>query len=283
MNDTKQPEQQDLLPTVKLGPHDVTRLIIGGNPLRGYSHVSPELDTEMREWHTPEHSVDTLLHAERHGINTMQSRGDDVIYDVVRRYRDAGGTMHWICQTAGEHPDPYQNIKDIASLNPIAIYYHGSMSDKYWKEGRFGEVRDFLKAMRDTGCLVGIAAHLPEIRRYVEDNGWDIDFYMACFYNLAKVERMSVLAGGEYVKEPFDEEDPPITCEFIQSTEKPCIAYKIMAASRKCESPATVRRAFEYAFDRIKPGDMVDVGMFQKHKDQVAMNARFIREIHAER
>jgi len=270
-----------LLPTVKLGPHSVTRLIIGGNPFRGYSHVSPDLDTEMREWHSPENVVKTLLHAERCGINTMQSRGDAVIYDMIRRYRDAGGTMHWICQTAGEHPDTIVNVREIAELDPIAIYHHGSMSDLYWKEGRFEKVRDYLKAIRDTGCQVGIAAHMPEIHRHVEDNGWDVDFYMTCFYNLAKVERMSVLAGGEYVVEPFDDEDRDVICNFIQSTSKPCIAYKILAASRKCGTPTDVRTAFEFAFSQIKPGDMVDVGMLQKHVDQAGMNADIVRAITA--
>ena len=31
--------------------------------------------------------------------------------------------------------------------------------------------------------------------------------------------------------------------------------------------------------DRIKPIDIVNVGMFQKHSDQVAMNAEIVREI----
>ena len=70
-----------------------------------------------------------------------------------------------------------------------------------------------------------------------------------------------------------------VACEFIRNTEKSCMAYKILAASRKCDSPESVRAAFEYAFSNIKPNDTVNVGMFQKHGDQVGMNARFVREI----
>ena len=43
--------------------------------------------------------------------------------------------------------------------------------------------------------------------------------------------------------------------------------------------PRDVRKAFRYAFENIKPTDMVDVGMFQKYKNQVAENAAFVREI----
>ena len=269
----------DLLPTVKLGPYDVTRLIIGGNPMRGYSHFSRELDEEMRTWHTPENTVATLLHAERCGVNTMQSRGDEIIFNVVRKYREAGGTMQWICQTASEYPDPFENIRQIAELNPIGIYLHGSKSDKLWQAGEFDTARDHLKAIRDTGRLVGLAAHPPEIPRYVEDQGWDVDFYMSCFYNIRKVRRTSILAGGKPVEEPFDDEDRHVACKFVTDTDKPCIAFKILAASRKCSSPASVREAFEFAFANIKATDMVDVGVFQKHQDQIGMNARIVRDV----
>jgi len=269
----------ELLPTVAWGDKEITRLIIGGNQIRGFSHVSPELDAEMRDYHTVENTVASWLRAEACGLNTMQSRGDAAIFERLRAYRERGGTMQWICQTAGEHPDPFQNIREIAEHNPIGIYHHGSISDELWQEGAFDQVEDRLKAMRDTGAMVGIAAHIPEILRYVEDKGWDVDFYMTCFYNIAKAERRDLVAEGAQNVEPFDDEDRDVTCEFIRQTEKPCIAYKILGASRKCGSPDTVREAFRFAFDRIKPTDVVNVGMFQKHVDQLAMNSAIVRDL----
>jgi hypothetical protein len=268
------------LPTVPLGSFQVSRLIIGGNPIRGYSHFSQTLDAEMQAYHTVENTVATLLHAEAHGINTMISRGDKVIFNIIQRYREAGGKMQWICQTASEQMDVHLNIREIVKLNPIAIYFHGSRSDTLWREGRFDQVRDYLKAIREAGCLAGIAAHLPEIPRYIEDQDWEIDFYMSCFYNIAKVERQSLLAGGTFVEEPFDDQDRVITVDFIRSTRKPCIAYKILAANRKCGTPADLRTAFEFALTNIKPTDMICVGMFQKHTDQIATNTQLVRELH---
>jgi hypothetical protein len=267
-------------PTVSLGPHQVSRLIIGGNPIRGYSHFSQALDAEMQAYHTVENTVATLLHAEAHGINTMISRGDNVIFDIIRQYREAGGRMQWICQTASEQTDVYLNIRNITKLNPIAIYFHGSRSDILWREGRFDQVQDYLKAIRDAGCLAGIAAHLPEIPRFIEDRDWEIDFYMSCFYNIAKVERQSILAGGTFVEEPFDDQDRAITTDFIRSTQIPCIAYKILAANRKCGTQSDVRAAFKFALSNIKPTDMICVGMFQKHTDQIATNTHLVRELH---
>ena len=273
-----------MLPQVRFAGSDikVTRLVCGGNQIRGFSHVDGDLDAEMRDWHTVENTLRLWRDCEAHGINTMQLRGDAVIYERLHAYREAGGTMQWICQTAGEHPDPFENIREIATYDPIAIYHHGSVSDRLWQEDRFSEVEDRLKAMRDTGALVGVAAHLPEIHWFVADSQWDVDFHMTCFYNPSKGRLRGLVAAGEAVEETYDDEDRDLICRFIQQTDKTCIAYKILAASRKCRSAASTREAFAFAFDHIKPCDVVDVGMFQKHGDQVGQDATMVRELLAE-
>ena len=265
-----------LLPTVDLCGRHVSRLIVGGNPFRGYSHRSPELDREMTEYYTRQNIVRTLLECERHGINTMLSRGDAVIFDAVRAYRDAGGLMHWIAQTASEHPDFRQNTRDIASLGPIGIYFHGSEPDNRWKAGRVDSIRDELKIIRDTGVAVGFASHMPEVFSHVEERAWDIDFYLTCFYNISKLARGSMLAGAPRVEEPFEDEDRDVICEFIRSTAKPCLAYKILGASRHADTPERLQAAFRFAFEHIKPGDAVVVGVFQRHANQVEADARLV-------
>ena len=64
------------LPTIPLGPHQVTRLIVGGNPLCGNSHYSETMSREMAEYYTPERVVEVLQRCEGAGINTVQARGD---------------------------------------------------------------------------------------------------------------------------------------------------------------------------------------------------------------
>jgi len=268
-----------LLPTVDFCGYTMTRLIIGGNPFRGNSHVNDELNADMREFHTVGNVVRTLLRARACGINTMQSRGDETIFEMVDAFREAGGQMHWIVQTASEKPDLFANIRDIAARDPVGIYWHGSNTDAMWKAGRIDEIRDYLKAIRDTGKLVGIASHIPKVLRYIETNAWDVDFYMVCLYNLEKVARESALVSGRLFEEPFDDEDRETACDFIRDTNKPCIAYKVLGASRKAGTPTDVREAFQFVFDRIKPGDVIDVGMFQKYMDQVAMNCAIVSEI----
>jgi len=62
-----------LLPTIKLGKHDVTRLIIGGNPVYGYSHFNKMLDRHQVDWHTPERVAALLKRCEQAGINCWQN------------------------------------------------------------------------------------------------------------------------------------------------------------------------------------------------------------------
>jgi len=58
----------------------------------------------------------------------------------------------------------------------------------------------------------------------------------------------------------------------IRILNKPCLAFKILAAGRKCDSENAVGNAFRYAFENIKATDAVIVGMFPRDTDQVREN-----------
>ncbi len=266
------------LPKVRLGNSDVliTRLLSGGNPLCGNSHFSEEMSAEMREYFTAEGVVAYLHTVQAGGINAIQARGDyhRILY-WLELFRREGGQLHWIAQTASEMHDVFQNIRVLAAAGVVGIYHHGSLTDRWWAEGRIDEVNDYLKCMRDTGVQVGLGSHIPEVIEYVEDRGWDIDFYMACFYNLNRKPRESALVSGDQKgssRLEFLPEDPPRMCRTIQQTGKQCLAFKIMAASRLGTTQDEAAKAFAFAFANIKPEDAVVVGMFPKHMDQITLN-----------
>jgi hypothetical protein len=66
-------EASNMLPTVQLGTHLITRMIVGGNPIYGYSHFNRQYDQHMREWFTDERVVKLLSDCEKAGINTWQA------------------------------------------------------------------------------------------------------------------------------------------------------------------------------------------------------------------
>lgn len=269
-----------VLPQVRLGNSDtfITRLVSGGNPLCGNSHFSDGMNAEMREYFT-ESQVVTYLHTlQASGINTIQARGDyhRILY-WLELFRRKGGRLHWIAQTASEMHDVFQNIRVIAAAGAVGIYHHGTQTDRLWLEGRIDTVCDYLACMRDCGVQVGLGTHTPEVIEYAEEKGWDIDFYMACFYNLNRAPRESALVAGSgkaAAEEEFLPEDPARMCEVIRRTDKPCLAFKILAASRNCATQEEVAKAFAFAFANIKPKDAVVVGMFPKHVNQIDANVR---------
>src|SRR5438067_1566558 len=91
------PAATPLLPTIKLGPHTVTRLIIGGNPVYGYSHFNKLLSQHMTSWHTPERVVSLMKRCEEAGFNTWQNSYAERTLQDVDKFREAGLKLHWLC------------------------------------------------------------------------------------------------------------------------------------------------------------------------------------------
>jgi len=270
-----------LLPTIKLGLHEVTRLILGGNPIYGYSHFNRILSQSQTAWHTPERVVELLKHAEASGINTWQNSFAERTLSDLDRYRAAGGKMHWLC--LGK-PDWDQNphlIAEAARRKPIGIAPHGSLGERLHREKKLDVLTDLLKRIRDQGVLVGLSAHNPVLIELSEEKGWDVDYYMCCLYYLTRPrEESQKLLGGELpLGEIYLPSDPPRMFKVIRAVGKPCLAYKILAAGRRIESPSQVHQCFEAAFGNIKRTDAAIVGMYQQFSDQVAENAAIVREV----
>lgn len=271
------------LPMITLGDYRLTRLMVGGNPFCGNSHFSEEMSRDMREYYTAERVVEVLHRCQASGINTVQARGDyHRILHWLELFRREGGMLHWIAQTASEMHDVFQNIRIIASAGAIGIYHHGSRTDQLWNLGEIDRAKDYLQCIRDTGVLVGLGTHIPEVIEYSGEKGWDVDFYMACFYNLGRTPRESALVAPDSSpvdQEPFLPEDPPRMCDVIRKTSKPCLAFKILGAHRRCGSQEEIREAFRFAFEHIKPMDAVVVGMFPRYEDQITLNVQHVIEV----
>ena len=43
-------------------------------------------------------------------------------------------------------------------------------------------MREVLKKIRDSGAPVGLSTHNPKVIEYVEEHGWDLDYYQCCLY-----------------------------------------------------------------------------------------------------
>lgn len=268
------------LPKVEFCGHHVSRLICGGNPLSGFSHISAELDWEMIEYYDMPAIQALLDECWLQGINTFQSRGDRHQMRTYLEHRKRGGQMQWIAQTASESASLEFNIDEIARYKPIAIYHHGTHTDNSWHSGKIDTIRDIVKMIKDHGLPAGVGSHIPEVIEYMEEKGWKTDFYMCCFYNLARQYKGApAMDRDAYKHDQFPAEDPARMTAVMRQVKKPCIGFKIMAAGRNCRTEVSILQAFENAFKSIKPIDIINVGIFQKYKNQVKENADLVRKI----
>jgi len=266
--------------TVRIGSVSVGRFLIGHNPPSGNSHISAEVDAAMRAYFNDQTVPALYRQAEELGLRTIMIRGDYRMLDWVELYRRAGGTMNVVGQTASEMHDIFANIRVMAAAGVEAIYHHGTQTDKFWREGRIDDCRDYLQCMRDCGVAVGLGTHQPEIIDHAQQNGWDVDFYVASFYNLSRVPRESSAVTGRkaYDIEVYDDADRERMCEMILAVDKPVLAFKILGAGRKCGSQEQVAEAFRYAYSHIKPSDAVVVGVFGRDADELALDVGYARD-----
>jgi len=155
------------------------------------------------------------------------------------------------------------------------------VTDQLFKAGRFDEVNEFLKRVRDSGMQVGVSTHMPDVVDAVESNGWDVDFYMTCVYERHRsAGELHKLLG--HVPIPVGEvyltEDPPRMFKAIRQTQRPCLAFKILAAGRLSDRSQWVEQAFRETFASIKPTDGVIVGIYDRYSDQPAECAALVRK-----
>jgi hypothetical protein len=272
---------ESMLPTIRLGKHQVTRLILGGNPIYGHSHFNRLLSQYQTTWHTPERVVQLLQHTERNGINTWQNSYAERTLADLDSYREAGGKMLWLCLGKPDWDKSPHLIDDAAKRNPIGIAPHGALAERLHRQNRLNVLSDLLKRIRDQGVLVGLSAHNPGLIELAEEKGWDIDYYMCCLYYLTRPrEEFARLMGGEIpLGEVYLPSDPPRMFRIIKKTTKPCLIYKILAAGRQIDNSGQVRAAFENAFKNIKATDAVIVGMYLQLGDQVKENVSVVRQI----
>jgi hypothetical protein len=265
---------ENTLPVVPLGDRSVTRLIAGYNPIDGYSHATPNLSEHMKEYFTVERVVEFLQHCEELGINTFQFDHSPKVDAALRAVYEEGSSLQYICLHTDSPGNPNEAaLEHIVTFNPIALVHHGGVADTRFREGQAGKVHDFVKRAHDLGTMAAVSTHVPENLMKMEEEGWEVDFYMTCFHHLTRTrEEMKKEFGSIVVDEPFVEADRDRMAAAIRQVERPCLAFKILAAGRRCDSQETVGQAFEFAFENIKKSDAVIVGMYPRYQDEVKLN-----------
>jgi hypothetical protein len=266
------PRREDM-PRVPFGPATISRLLLGANPINAGSHLSVFVNHQMRRYFTPDNLTALLRRCEQLGVDTWQSGPGNLAQ--WQEYREAGGGLQYLSLAAPNPGDPAE-VERLAKAGVLGIAHHGEVTDMLFKQGRLAEVRDYCRRLREAGVQVGVSTHMPAVVETIEEQGWDVDFYMTCVYERHRSrEELQRLLGAVPlpVPEVYLESDPARMCEVIRQTPKTCLAFKILAAGRLCDTPEQVEAAFQFVLSHLKPTDAVIVGIYPEYSDQVAEDA----------
>jgi hypothetical protein len=265
------------VPKVKFGKAEIGRLVCGCNQFYGYAHYNQILSNIMKDYYTQERVCEVLHQCNRYGINAFNYFPAPRAQEDLECFQHEGGKVHLVCQGLDDV------MPMVKAVKPLAVYYHGERTDRAFQEGRMDDVREWCKKLRDTGTMVGVGTHKPEVIAMVEEQNWDVDFYAGCVYNRTRTAaEWKETLGGNLVEMQGDcylQSDPPKMYKALRTTKKHCFAFKIMAAGRVSNAD----QAFKTAFESIKPTDCVFIGLFPRVKDEVKENAERVRRITAGR
>lgn len=250
---------------VTLGTTQVSRLIIGGNPISGFSHQSPDRDREMREYFTADRVHQLLRDAEAAGVNAFFARTDEHVCGLIDDYWRAGGTIQWIAQVVYDTEDANVHrewIRRAGDLGARGMYLHGGATDYWHANGMFDLFPEALELMRSFGVPGGFAGHRADAHAWVGEQVRP-DFQMCCHYNPSDRTRDPKHRG---VGETWDPEDRARMLEVVATLPCPAVHYKVFAGGNR-----PIGEAFETLGRCVRPQDAVCIGVFpQDDPDMLA-------------
>ena len=280
-----------MLPTTNFFNHQVTRLIVGDNPNHANSYIHDIYSNEeMGEYYTHENNVKMLVRARETGYNTALILASPIMFATLRDFNaNHGGGLKIIFQTFPPMIDKFaENIDEMMEFGPIAIYHQGTTGEHLIE---INDIDTYLKNVayiRSKGVPTGMAFHDPDNVLRAEQENWGADFYVLCPYNLRrnrKGEQSSFITGKSKTQLVFHPDDRLTMFPIIRDIQKPVVVIKAIAGGQilvgklEEEYPAIIEKYMAEAYANIKPADIVCVGVFQKHKDQLKENADMVSRI----
>jgi len=257
------------LPQGTIGKLKISRLILGGNLIGGYSHsrdliYGPQL---FKAYNTDRKVFETLELAERAGINTFCA--DPKEMPLFTKYRELNSSkMQTLVQIWGQpKPADMKEVIDKAiDYGGTTLYIRGVEGDIFTRAGQLDVLGNALDYIKKQGVPAGIGAHSIEVPIQCEKAGLNPDYYVKTFHSdkywsatplKDRVEFSIIdpkLAQGRWNDNMFDL-FPEKTIEVMATIKKPWIAFKVLAAGA-----FHPKDGFRYAFEN--GADFINVGMF---------------------
>ncbi|NLN31052.1 MAG: hypothetical protein GX158_07455, partial [Bacteroidales bacterium] len=244
------------VPGGRIAGIELSRLIMGGNLIGGWSHARDLIYTDklVKAYHTDERVMMTMQLAEKCGINAILT--NPALCRIINKYwRETGGKMKFISDGGGSE----ESIRNSVEGGACTIYVHGGDADRMAYDGKVDRIAKNLEIIRSYDMPAGIGAHRLETIIACVEAGIIPDYWVKTIHHhdywSAKVDTEHRTTVDEGYKDNMWDFTPRETIEFMSKLEQPWIGYKILAAGA-----IRPEDGFRYAFSN--GADFVCVGMY---------------------
>jgi uncharacterized membrane protein YphA (DoxX/SURF4 family) len=263
-------ELKGTLPKGKIGKHEISRLVMGGNLIGGWSHSRDLIyvSSLFKAYNTEKKVYETLMIGEQAGINCINIGFPS--NPLIAKYKKiTGSKIKVISQVAPnmEKNDPFEFINKAIDFGVDIIQVQGNWCDWLVRDHKIEVIQKMLDHIRQQGFTAGLAAHTIDALIACEEQGIIPDYYMKTMHHdkywsaHPKENRIPFEGDGpdspdhnKYHNNMFDE-FPERTIEFVNRATVPVMGFKVLAAGA-----IEPMDGFRYAFEN--GADFICVGMF---------------------
>ena len=259
------------LPRGKIGNHEISRLVMGGNLIGGWSHARDLIYTDQlfKAYNNERKVYETLMLAEATGINTINIGFTS--NELLRKYKKATGSkIKVITQISADVKDEstlFNNLYSAIDFEVDIIQIQGNWVDWMTRDQHLDRVGRLLDKIKSEGFTAGLGAHTIDSLIACEENGIIPDYYMKTMHH----DRYWSAHPREN-RVPFEQDGrtyldhnkyhnnlfcgfPERTVEFVNKTTVPVMGFKVLAAGA-----IRPKDGFRWAFEN--GADFICVGMF---------------------
>jgi uncharacterized membrane protein YphA (DoxX/SURF4 family) len=270
------------LPKGKIGKHEISRLVAGGNLIGGWAHSRDLIyvSTLFKAYNTEQKVYETLMLAEQAGINTI-----NIGYasnPLLAKYKKMTGSKIKVISQVNPHLNNNELSKIGPDTNP-AFYYEfidkaidygvdivqvqGNWCDWLVRDHKLEVIEKMLGHIRKQGYTAGLAAHSVESLIACQEQRIIPDYYMKTMHHdqywsaHPRENRFPFeVDGKEYLDHNRFHNNmfclfPERAVEFISKTTVPVMGFKVLAAGA-----IEPEDGFKWAFNN--GADFICVGMF---------------------
>jgi uncharacterized membrane protein YphA (DoxX/SURF4 family) len=270
LNFTSLAELKGELPKGKIGPHEISRLVAGGNLVGGWAHARDLIyaSSLFKAYNTEKKVYETLMLAEQAGINTINIGFPTNA--LIAKYKKATGSKIKVISQI--HPDLknndyYVNIDRAIDFGVDIVQIQGNQVDWLVRDNRVDVVEKMMDHIRRQGYVAGLASHTVDALIATEEYGIIPDYYMKTmhhdkYWSAHPIENRVPyeVDGKNYLDHNKFHNNcfclfPDRTAEFVERATVPVMGFKVLAAGA-----IRPEDGFNWAFE--KGADFICVGMF---------------------